>query len=66
MSVRLSAGPDGRFGFNVRGGGNGTPVLVSRVAPRTRVHLQEGDQVGIMSHFLFISWELSITRYALV
>ncbi|CAH4027088.1 unnamed protein product [Pieris brassicae] len=43
--VRLSAGPDGRFGFNVRGGGNNTPVLVSRVAPRTRVHLQEGDQV---------------------
>ncbi|XP_039753145.1 tyrosine-protein phosphatase non-receptor type 4 isoform X2 [Pararge aegeria] len=43
--VHLSAGPDGRFGFNVRGGGNGVPVLVSRVAPRTRVHLQEGDQV---------------------
>ncbi|XP_034831989.1 tyrosine-protein phosphatase non-receptor type 4 [Maniola hyperantus] len=43
--VHLSAGADGRFGFNVRGGGNGVPVLVSRVAPRTRVHLQEGDQV---------------------
>ncbi|XP_047511411.1 tyrosine-protein phosphatase non-receptor type 4 isoform X2 [Pieris napi] len=45
VCVRLSAGPDGRFGFNVRGGGNNTPVLVSRVAPRTRAHLQEGDQV---------------------
>ncbi|XP_038210063.1 tyrosine-protein phosphatase non-receptor type 4 [Zerene cesonia] len=49
VCVRLSAGPDGRFGFNVRGGGaglgGGAPVLVSRVAPRTRPHLQEGDQV---------------------
>ncbi|XP_045498054.1 tyrosine-protein phosphatase non-receptor type 4 isoform X1 [Colias croceus] len=45
VCVRLSAGPDGRFGFNVRGGGGGAPVLVSRVAPRTRAHLQEGDQV---------------------
>ncbi|CAK1556438.1 unnamed protein product [Leptosia nina] len=45
VCVRLTAGPDGRFGFNVRGGGNNTPVLVSRVAPRTRAHLQEGDQV---------------------
>ncbi|XP_068633737.1 tyrosine-protein phosphatase non-receptor type 4 [Battus philenor] len=44
VAVRLSAGADGRFGFNVRGGG-GAPVLVSRVAPRTRALLQEGDQV---------------------
>ncbi|KAL0839046.1 hypothetical protein ABMA28_017033 [Loxostege sticticalis] len=44
VCVRLAAGADGRFGFNVRGGGGG-PVLVSRVAPRTRVQLQEGDQV---------------------
>ncbi|XP_072949032.1 tyrosine-protein phosphatase non-receptor type 4 [Epargyreus clarus] len=44
VAVRLAAGADGRFGFNVRGGG-GAPVLVSRVAPRTRAHLQEGDQV---------------------
>ncbi|XP_028162060.1 tyrosine-protein phosphatase non-receptor type 4-like [Ostrinia furnacalis] len=44
VCIRLAAGPDGRFGFNVRGGG-GAPVLVSRVAPRTRVQLQEGDQV---------------------
>ncbi|XP_052757634.1 tyrosine-protein phosphatase non-receptor type 4 isoform X1 [Galleria mellonella] len=43
VCVRLAAGPDGRFGFNVRGGG-GAPVLVSRVAPR-RPQLQEGDQV---------------------
>ncbi|XP_049873444.1 tyrosine-protein phosphatase non-receptor type 4 [Pectinophora gossypiella] len=42
--VRLAAGGDGRFGFNVRGGG-GAPVLVSRVAPATRPMLQEGDQV---------------------
>ncbi|XP_026327235.1 tyrosine-protein phosphatase non-receptor type 4 [Hyposmocoma kahamanoa] len=42
--IRLQAGSDGRFGFNVRGGGGG-PVLVSRVAPRTRLQLQEGDQV---------------------
>ncbi|XP_041978945.1 tyrosine-protein phosphatase non-receptor type 4 isoform X2 [Aricia agestis] len=41
--VRLSAGPDGRFGFNVRGAGGA--VIVSLVAPRTRPHLQEGDQV---------------------
>ncbi|XP_050675740.1 tyrosine-protein phosphatase non-receptor type 4 isoform X2 [Leptidea sinapis] len=45
VCVRLAAGADGRFGFNVRGGGNNTAVLVSRVAPRTRAHLQEGDQV---------------------
>ncbi|CAH2096440.1 unnamed protein product [Euphydryas editha] len=55
VCVRLSAGADGRFGFNVRGGGGagggagggggGAPVLVSRVAPRTRTYLQEGDQV---------------------
>ncbi|CAH0715739.1 unnamed protein product, partial [Brenthis ino] len=45
VCIRLSAGPDGRFGFNVRGGGNNTPVLVSRVAARTRTQLQEGDQV---------------------
>ncbi|KPI99310.1 Tyrosine-protein phosphatase non-receptor type 3 [Papilio xuthus] len=44
VCVRLAAGADGRFGFNVRGGGN-APVLVSRVAPRTRAMLQEGDQV---------------------
>ncbi|XP_013144040.1 PREDICTED: tyrosine-protein phosphatase non-receptor type 4 isoform X2 [Papilio polytes] len=44
VCVRLAAGADGRFGFNVRGGG-GAPVLVSRVAPRTRAMLQEGDQV---------------------
>ncbi|CAH2048463.1 unnamed protein product, partial [Iphiclides podalirius] len=44
VAVRLAAGADGRFGFNVRGGG-GAPVLVSRVAPRTRSLLQEGDQV---------------------
>lgn len=45
VCVRLAAGADGRFGFNVRGGG-GAPVLVSRVAPRTRAMLQEGDQVN--------------------
>ncbi|VVD05870.1 unnamed protein product [Leptidea sinapis] len=28
VCVRLAAGPDGRFGFNVRGGGNNTAVLV--------------------------------------
>ncbi|KPJ20419.1 Tyrosine-protein phosphatase non-receptor type 3 [Papilio machaon] len=44
VCVQLAAGADGRFGFNVRGGG-GAPVLVSRVAPRTRAMLQEGDQV---------------------
>ncbi|XP_075977709.1 protein tyrosine phosphatase Meg isoform X2 [Anticarsia gemmatalis] len=44
VRVRLAAGDDGLFGFNVRGGG-GAPVLVSRVASRTRLHLQEGDQV---------------------
>ncbi|CAK1580006.1 unnamed protein product [Parnassius mnemosyne] len=44
VPVRLAAGADGRFGFNVRGGG-GAPVLVSRVAPRARSTLQEGDQV---------------------
>ncbi|XP_053609653.1 tyrosine-protein phosphatase non-receptor type 4 [Plodia interpunctella] len=44
VCVRLRPGPDGRFGFNVRGGG-GAPVLVSRAAPATRPHLQEGDQV---------------------
>ncbi|XP_061715774.1 tyrosine-protein phosphatase non-receptor type 4 [Cydia pomonella] len=44
VRVRLSAGADGRFGFNVRGGG-GAPVLVSRVAPRSHPQLQEGDQV---------------------
>ncbi|GBP80993.1 Tyrosine-protein phosphatase non-receptor type 4 [Eumeta japonica] len=44
VTVHLNPGPDGRFGFNVRGG-RGTPVLVSRVAPHTRAHLQEGDQV---------------------
>ncbi|KAM3962626.1 LOW QUALITY PROTEIN: protein tyrosine phosphatase Meg [Aphomia sociella] len=42
VRVQLAAGADGRFGFNVRGGG--APVLVSRVAPR-RPQLQEGDQV---------------------
>lgn len=49
--IRLQAGSDGRFGFNVRGGGGG-PVLVSRVAPRTRVQLQEGDQVS-WTHFCY-------------
>lgn len=44
VRIRLAAGSDGLFGFNVRGGG-GAPVLVSRVASRTRLHLQEGDQV---------------------
>lgn len=49
VTVRLTAGSDGRFGFNVRGG-RGGGVLVSRVAPHTpadraRPHLQEGDQV---------------------
>ncbi|XP_073955842.1 protein tyrosine phosphatase Meg [Choristoneura fumiferana] len=44
VRVRLSAGADGRFGFNVRGGG-GAPVLVSRVAPSALSQLQEGDQV---------------------
>ncbi|KAI5646606.1 protein-tyrosine phosphatase domain-containing protein [Phthorimaea operculella] len=43
--ITLTAGSDGRFGFNVRGGG-GAPVLVSRVAPNTRPRLQQGDQVG--------------------
>ncbi|KAJ0176787.1 hypothetical protein K1T71_007966 [Dendrolimus kikuchii] len=46
VTVRLAPGPDGLFGFNVRGGGGGgAPVLVSRVAARTRSQLQEGDQV---------------------
>ncbi|KAL4705939.1 hypothetical protein ACJJTC_017521 [Scirpophaga incertulas] len=45
VSVRLAAGADGRFGFNVRGGGNGAPVLVSRVAAPARLQLHEGDQV---------------------
>lgn len=44
VCIRLAPGADGLFGFNVRGGG-AAPVLVSRVAPRTRKHLQEGDQV---------------------
>ncbi|CAB3236635.1 unnamed protein product [Arctia plantaginis] len=44
VRVRLAPGSDGLFGFNVRGGG-GAPVLVSRVASRTKLHLQEGDQV---------------------
>ncbi|CAG9786582.1 unnamed protein product [Diatraea saccharalis] len=44
VAVRLCAGPDGRFGFNVRGGGT-APVLVSRVAANTRTQLHEGDQV---------------------
>ncbi|KAJ8731565.1 hypothetical protein PYW07_004729 [Mythimna separata] len=44
VRIRLEAGSDGLFGFNVRGGG-GAPVLVSRVASRTRLQLQEGDQV---------------------
>lgn len=44
VCVRLTAGADGRFGFNVRGGGN-APVLVSRVASNTRSQLHEGDQV---------------------
>lgn len=46
VRVRLAPGSDGLFGFNVRGGG-GAPVLVSRVASRTKLHLQEGDQVGV-------------------
>ncbi|XP_061383655.1 tyrosine-protein phosphatase non-receptor type 4 isoform X1 [Danaus plexippus] len=45
VCVRLYPGTDGRYGFNVRGGGGGAAVLVSRVMPRTRAHLQEGDQV---------------------
>lgn len=44
VKVRLEPGADGLFGFNVRGGG-GAAVLVSRVASRTRLQLQEGDQV---------------------
>ncbi|KAF9805342.1 hypothetical protein SFRURICE_007585, partial [Spodoptera frugiperda] len=44
VKIRLEAGSDGLFGFNVRGGGT-APVLVSRVASRTRLQLQEGDQV---------------------
>ncbi|CAD0201475.1 unnamed protein product [Chrysodeixis includens] len=44
VKVRLEPGQDGLFGFNVRGGGP-APVLVSRVASRTRLQLQEGDQV---------------------
>ncbi|XP_063891848.1 tyrosine-protein phosphatase non-receptor type 4 isoform X2 [Helicoverpa armigera] len=44
VRIRLEPGADGLFGFNVRGGG-GAPVLVSRVASRTRLKLQEGDQV---------------------
>ncbi|XP_035440035.2 tyrosine-protein phosphatase non-receptor type 4 [Spodoptera frugiperda] len=44
VKIRLEAGSDGLFGFNVRGGG-AAPVLVSRVASRTRLQLQEGDQV---------------------
>ncbi|KOB71849.1 Tyrosine-protein phosphatase non-receptor type 4, partial [Operophtera brumata] len=43
VCIHLSADAEGVFGFNVRGGG-GAPVLVSRVASRTREQLQQGDQ----------------------
>lgn len=44
--IHLSPDAEGVFGFNVRGGG-GAPVLVSRVAARTRDQLQQGDQVKL-------------------
>lgn len=52
IQVRMKPDPDGRFGFNVKGGHDqNCPVLVSRVAPNTPAdnalptRLHEGDQV---------------------
>ncbi|XP_022079809.1 tyrosine-protein phosphatase non-receptor type 4-like isoform X2 [Acanthaster planci] len=51
VSIRMKSDDRGRFGFNVKGGAEqGSPIIVSRVAPNTPAdqcipRLNEGDQI---------------------
>ncbi|CAF1907927.1 unnamed protein product [Rotaria magnacalcarata] len=52
--IKLQPDNDGRYGFNVKGGGDEhTPIVVSRIAldtPANRASLHEGDQIISINH----------------